>query len=203
MFIASSSKVYGKSPVLPFAKDDDRILGPTLSTRWGYATAKAADEFLGLGHHKENGLPGAVSRVFNVVGPRQTGVYGMVIPRFVNQALTEDPVTVYGDGTQSRCFTHVQDAAQATYELLKSDAAKGEVVNGDTQSQTSINSLAEQVIEMTDSNSQIEHVPFAEVYVDDNQEPDQRKPDLSKLERWSSGGDLQRILGDVIARRRT
>jgi len=200
-FIASSSEVYGKSESLPFSEEDDRVYGPTTSPRWGYATAKAADEFLALGYHEKYDLPVVVGRYFNIVGPRQTGQYGMVIPTFVKQALNGDDLTVYGDGTQTRSFTHVHDAVSITHELLTTPDAHGEIFNIGAPNPISINDLAERVIELTESTSDIAHIPFAEVYDEDFEEPDEREPDISKLRTVlgrSPTTDLDRILRDVI-----
>lgn len=203
-FIASSSEVYGKSERVPFSEGDDRVYGPTTSPRWGYATAKAADEFLALAYADEHDLPVVVGRYFNIVGPRQTGQYGMVIPTFVEQALAGDDLTVYGDGTQTRSFTHVVDAVSITHELVDTADARGEVFNIGAPGPTSINELASRVIELTDSDSEITHIPFAEAYDKDFEEPDQREPDVSKL--YDVLGrrpqvDLDRILRDVIDER--
>jgi UDP-glucose 4-epimerase len=204
-FIASSSEVYGKSEAVPFAENDDRVLGGTDVPRWGYASAKAVDEFLALAYHDEHDLPVVVGRYFNIVGPRQAGQYGMVIPTFVEQALAGEPVTVYGDGTQTRSFTHVADAVEATHELLTTETAHGEVFNVGAPEPTSINELAERVLARTDSDSEITHVPFEEAYDEDFEEPDQREPDVQKLREalgWAPAADLERILADVIAERR-
>ncbi len=204
IFIASSSEVYGKSVDVPFSEDDDTVYGPTTSPRWGYATAKATDEFLALGHYKQHDLPVVVGRYFNIVGPRQTGQYGMVIPTFVDQALAGDDLTVYGDGTQTRSFTHVEDAVEITHELLSTSTTHGEVFNIGAPEPTSINDLAERIIELTDSSSDITYVPFAEAYDEDFEEPEQREPDTTKL-RDTLGRDpsanLDRILRDVINER--
>ena len=204
VFVASSSEVYGKSEALPFSESDDRVLGSTDTARWGYATAKAADEFFALAYHEERDLPVVVARFFNTVGPRQTGQYGMVIPTFVEQALAGKPLTVYGDGTQTRCFTHVEDAVAAIYELMNGMDAHGEVFNVGASEPTSINDLARRVIALADSSSEIIHVPFEEVYGPDFEEPDRREPDITKLEEtlgWAPNGDLDRILRDVVEER--
>lgn len=203
-FVASSSEVYGKSEDVPFREDDDRVLGPTTTTRWGYATAKAADEFLALAHHEENELPVVVGRFFNIVGPRQSGEYGMVIPRFVEQALAGEQLTVYGDGTQTRSFTHVEDAVSAVQSLLSTDEAHGEIFNIGTPQPITINELAEKVIEQTDSDSEIEHIPFEQVYGEDFEEPTKRIPDTTKLEATLSqfpNTDLDQIINDVVRER--
>jgi len=205
VFIASSSEVYGKGESLPFSEDGDRVLGPVNVPRWGYASAKAVDEFLGLAYHDQHGLPVTVGRYFNIVGPRQVGEYGMVIPTFVEQALASEPLTVYGDGTQQRSFTHVTDATRATHELLEADEADGEIFNIGAPEPTTINDLAERVIEHTDSDSEITHVPFAEAYGEDFEEPDQREPDITKLREtlgWAPETCLDQILEDVIEEKR-
>ncbi|MFD1597516.1 NAD-dependent epimerase/dehydratase family protein [Halobellus rarus] len=203
-FVASSSEVYGKSEPVPFAEGDDRVYGSTTSQRWGYATAKAADEFLALGFHAERDLPVVIGRYFNIVGPRQTGQYGMVIPTFVEQALAGDDLTVYGDGTQTRSFTHVEDAVSITHDLLTTPDGHGEVFNVGAPDPTSINDLAKRVIELTGSDSEITHVPFAEAYDEDFEEPDEREPDVSKLHDAlgrAPTADLDWILRDVIDER--
>jgi len=203
-FIASSSEVYGKSDSVPFAESDDSLYGPTTSERWSYAVAKAADEFLAQAYHKEHDLPVVVGRFFNIVGPRQTGQYGMVIPRFVEQALTDDPLTVYGDGTQTRSFTHVKDAIEAITTLLATPAAHGEIFNVGTPEPVSINNLANRIIELTDSHSEITHIPYDEAYNEDFEDPQQREPDISKLDTmidWTPENGLDDILQDVIAER--
>lgn len=205
VFVASSSEVYGKSESFPFAETDDRVLGPTQIPRWGYATAKATDEFLALSYHQEHNLPVTIGRYFNIVGPRQTGEYGMVIPTFVEQALADEPLTVYGDGTQSRSFTHVHDAVKITHELLQTPETDGDVFNIGAPEPTTINGLAKRVIELTESDSSITHVPFEEVYGEDFEEPDRREPDVTKLREtlgWTPTTDLDRILEDVIAEQR-
>ena len=206
VLIASTSEIYGKSEDLPFAEGDDRVLGPTDVPRWGYATAKAADEFLALSYHDEYDLPITIARYFNIVGPRQTGEYGMVIPRFVEQALNGEPLTVYGDGTQTRSFTHVAGAVQITRELIETPEAHGTVFNVGAPDPTSINDLAQRVIELTDSDSEITHIPFEEAYSEDFEEPDHREPDVSRLAAvlgWHPKTDLDEILKDVIAERQS
>mgnify|MGYP000542531486 CR=1 FL=1 len=205
VFVASSSEVYGKSESLPFSETDDRVLGPTHIPRWGYAAAKATDEFLALSYQQEHNLPVVIGRYFNIVGPRQTGEYGMVIPTFVDQALANEPITVYGDGTQSRSFTHVHDAVEMTYELLQTPAADGEVFNIGAPDPITINELANRIIDLAGSDSSISYVPFEEVYGDDFEEPDRREPDVTKLRETIGTApttDLDRILEDVISERR-
>lgn len=205
VFIASSSEVYGKSESLPFSEDDDRVLGPPSVPRWGYASAKAVDEFLGIAYHNQHGLPVVVGRYFNIVGPRQVGEYGMVVPTFVEQALGGEPLTVYGDGTQQRSFTHVSDAVHATQELLDTKDTHGKVFNIGAPNPESINELAERVLEHTDSSSEITYIPFEEAYGEDFEEPDRREADISKLREalgWAPEMDLDHILDDVIEERR-
>jgi len=205
VFIASSSEVYGKSPDVPFSETDVRVLGPTTVPRWGYANAKALDEFYALAQHDENDLPVVVGRFFNTVGPRQVGEYGMVVPTFVEQALAGDPITVYGDGTQTRCFTHVHDAVQAIHELMNTPEANGDVFNIGSSRPVSINELAERVLDVTDSDSEIEHIPFEEAFDEDFEEPTRREPDVSKLREtigWAPETSLDRILEDIVEERR-
>jgi UDP-glucose 4-epimerase len=201
VFIASSSEVYGKSPKVPFREDEDRVLGETTVPRWGYATAKALDEFYGFAHHDTNDLPVVVGRFFNIVGPRQVGDYGMVIPRFVEQALAGEPITVYGDGTQTRSFTYVRDATRVIHDLMQTPEAVGDVFNIGSSESVSINDLAQRVIEVTGSDSPIEHVPFEEAYDEDFEEPDHRYPDTSKLEAVLGSApttDLREILDSIV-----
>jgi UDP-glucose 4-epimerase len=181
--LASTSEVYGKSDRVPLSEDDDRVLGPTTKSRWSYACAKAIDEFLGLAYGREHGLPVVIVRYFNTVGPRQTGRYGMVVPRFVRQALDGEPLTVYGDGRQSRCFTDVEDAVRATLALVGTPAAIGEVVNIGTPHEVTIGELAERVRALAGSRSPIAHVPYDEAYQPGFEDLRRRVPDLRKVER--------------------
>lgn len=201
-FLASSSEVYGKSTDVPFTETDDRIIGSTDTPRWGYASAKATDEFLALAYYQELNLPVIIGRFFNIVGPRQTGRYGMVVPRFVNQALANEPITVYGDGTQTRSFTHVQDAVEIVYELMKTEGTMGEVYNIGTPDPITINELAQKIITLTNSTSEIQYIPFEEVYGPNFDEPKHRAPDVSKLKNtlnYAPETDLDQIIRDVIA----
>lgn len=205
VFIASSSEVYGKSPDIPFTEVDDRVLGPTSVPRWGYANAKALDEFYALAHYEESNLPVVIGRFFNTVGPRQVGEYGMVVPTFVEQALEGKPITVYGDGTQTRCFTHVSEAVKVVYELMHSSEATGEIFNIGSSEPVSINELAERVLAVTDSNSSIEHIPFEEAFDKEFEEPNRREPDVSKLRKtigWVPETSLDQIIKDVVSERR-
>jgi UDP-glucose 4-epimerase len=205
VFIASSSEVYGKSEAVPFSETDDRVLGPSEVPRWGYAAGKATDEFLALTYQDKYNFPVVVGRYFNIVGPRQSSRYGMVIPRFVEQALAGDPLTVYSDGNQTRSFTHVRDAVKITHELLRTADAYGEVINIGAPDPTSVNELAERVIELADSDSDVAHIPLEEVYGSDFEEPEKREPDVTKLTNiagWAPETNLERILRDVIGERR-
>ena len=181
--LASTSEVYGKNDRAPLAEDDDRVLGPTTKSRWSYACAKAIDEFLGLAYHREHGLPVVILRFFNTVGPRQTGRYGMVVPRFARQALDGAPITVYGDGRQSRCFTDVEDAVRATIALSTSPDAAGQVFNVGSSQEVTINELAERVRVLAGSASPIVHVPYDEAYQPGFEDLRRRVPDIRKAER--------------------
>jgi UDP-glucose 4-epimerase len=181
--IASTSEVYGKNDKVPLSEDDDRVLGPTTKSRWSYACSKAIDEFLALAYHRERGLPVVVLRFFNTVGPRQTGRYGMVVPRFARQALDGEPITVYGDGRQSRCFTDVEDAVRATIALSTSPEAAGEVVNVGSSQEVAIGELAERVKHLAGSGSPIGLVPYDQAYQPGFEDLRRRVPDISKAGR--------------------
>ena len=178
--IASTSEVYGKNDRVPLREDDDGILGPTTKSRWSYACSKAIDEFLGLAYWQSRGMPVVIVRFFNTIGPRQTGRHGMVVPRFVQQALTGQPITVYGDGEQTRSFTDVSDTVRATIELSMY-AAAGQVFNVGSGHEITINALAEQVKKLAGSRSPIVHVPYENAYQQGFEEPYRRVPDISKL----------------------
>jgi len=179
--IASTSEVYGKSEDVPFREDSDLVMGPTPKHRWAYACSKAIDEFLALAYWKERQLPVIVVRFFNTVGPRQTGQYGMVIPNFVRQALAGEPITVFGDGTQSRSFTHVADVIQALLKLVREPRAIGQVINVGNTGEISMLKLAERVRELSGSKSAIKLVPYDEAYESGFEDMPRRVPDLSKL----------------------
>jgi len=181
VFIASTSEVYGKSTAVPFREDGDLVLGATSRGRWSYACSKAIDEFLAIAYWRERNCPTVVGRCFNTIGPRQTGHYGMVVPRFVKQALRGEPLTVYGDGRQSRCFTHVSDSVRALIALMDSDHTVGEVYNLGGQQETIIRDLAERVIELTESESEITFVPYEEVYGEEFEDMPRRVPSLEKI----------------------
>ena len=202
VFIASTSEVYGKSTSFPFREDGDLVLGATAHGRWSYACSKALDEFLALAYWKERKLPTVVARMFNTVGPRQTGRYGMVVPRFVQQALSGRPITVYGDGTQTRCFCHVGDVVNALVDLmLLGDLAHGQVFNIGAQEEISMLALADRVRELTGSESDIQVIPYDQAYEEGFEDMPRRYPDISKVAGaigWAPTRSLDEILGDVI-----
>jgi UDP-glucose 4-epimerase len=182
LVLASTSEVYGKSNNVPFREDADLVLGATSKGRWSYACSKAIDEFLGLAYHKEKRLPVVVARLFNTVGPRQTGRYGMVIPNFVKQALLGHPLTVFGDGSQSRCFTYVGDVVKALVALSEHPGAVGEVFNiGNDSEEITILELAKRVKARTGSKSEIELVPYDKAYEEGFEDMPRRVPDLVKI----------------------
>ncbi len=200
--IFSTSEVYGKSADIPFREDGDLVLGPTSKGRWSYACSKAVDEFLALAYWHEKRLPTIVVRLFNTVGPRQTGRYGMVIPTFVRQALAGDPITVYGDGHQSRCFCHVMDVVPALTRLALEDAAVGKVFNIGSDEEVEILELAETVKQLADSRSPIVRIPYDEAYAEGFEDMRRRVPDLSRIGAligFRPKYDLPAILRSVIA----
>lgn len=205
VLIASTSEVYGKSTAIPFREDGDIVLGATTKGRWSYACSKALDEFLGIAYWKEKKLPVVVVRLFNTVGPRQTGRYGMVVPTFVRQALSGRPITVYGDGTQRRCFTHVKDSVQAQAALLQNELAHGGVFNIGSQNEISIADLAQKIKDFTRSSSFIKFVPYDEAYDEGFEDMPRRVPDLSKVQSligYAPKMTLDDIIGDVVAHER-
>ena len=181
VFIASTSEVYGKSADIPFPEAADLVLGPTTKHRWAYACSKMIDEFLALAYWKEKKLPVVIVRLFNTVGPRQTGQYGMVLPTFVRQALAAHPLTVFGDGTQSRSFTYVGDVVEALVALTSEPRAVGEVFNIGNTDEISIRDLADRVKALTGSQSPIQYVPYDEAYEAGFEDMPRRVPDISKL----------------------
>jgi UDP-glucose 4-epimerase len=206
VLIASTSEVYGKSEKLPYGEEHDLLLGPPSIGRWAYACSKMLDEFLALAYWKERKQPVIVLRLFNTVGPRQTGRYGMVIPRFVRQALAEQTLTVYGDGTQRRCFCHVQDVIRALVGVMQREEAYGEVYNVGSTSEITIWDLAERVRAMTQSNSDIQRISYDEAFEHNFEDMDRRVPDLTKIDSllgWRAEHTLDQILADVIEFQRT
>lgn len=183
IFVASTSEVYGKGVRVPFSEDDDVLYGPTTKRRWNYAISKSVDEFLLLAYHESHALPGVVARLFNTVGPRQVPFYGMVIPRFIEQAKSGADLTVYGDGTQSRCFGHVLDVVPAIHKLAHSDEAVGEVVNVGSDQEVTILQLAERVRDRVGSSSKIRFVPYDVAYRAGFEDMQRRVPNLAKVRR--------------------
>ena len=201
--LTSTSEVYGKADAVPFREDGDLVMGPTSKGRWSYACSKAIDEFLALAYHKEKRLPVVVARLFNTVGPRQTGRYGMVIPNFVKQALLSHPLTVHGDGTQTRCFTDIQDVVGQLAALADEPRAVGEVFNvGNDHEEVTILDLAKRVKERASSKSEIVLVPYEKAYEEGFEDMQRRVPDLSKLHAltgYEPQVSLDEILDRVIA----
>ena len=197
----STSEVYGKAAKVPFAEDDDLVLGPTHKGRWSYACSKAIDEFLALAYWREKRLPVVVARLFNTVGPRQTGRYGMVLPNFARQALAGRPLTVFGEGTQSRCFAHVSDAVRALSRLMTLDEAVGQVFNVGSDEEITILDLARRVVGVAGGNSEIRLVPYEEAYEVGFEDMPRRIPDLSKIRRfigYRPEYDLDDIIRSVV-----
>jgi UDP-glucose 4-epimerase len=201
VLIASTSEVYGKSTALPFKENADMVLGETSKGRWSYACSKALDEFLAIAYWKERRLPTVVVRLFNTVGPRQTGRYGMVIPSFVRQALADKPITVYGDGTQQRCFCHVSDVVTALANLMDREEVYGEVFNIGSTEEVTIRDLAHRVIDRAESGSEVTLTPYDEAYESGFEDMLRRIPDLEKIGSvlgWAPTKNLDTIIGDVI-----
>jgi UDP-glucose 4-epimerase len=199
VFMASTSEVYGKSDKVPFREDADLVLGPTTIGRWSYAASKALDEFLALSYWKERKLPVMIARLFNTVGPRQTGRYGMVVPNFVRQALAGEPITVFGTGQQSRCFCDVRDTVEAMLRLLGNERAIGEVVNVGTDHEISIEGLAHFVKQRAQSQSPITFVPYDQAYEPGFEDMPRRIPSLEKLEKLT-GFRPRTSLGEIVDR---
>lgn len=181
VFLASTSEVYGKSNKVPFSESDDLVIGPPTIGRWAYACSKGIDEFLALAYWKERGLPVVIGRFFNTVGPRQTDRYGMVVPTFIRQALAGAPITVYGDGEQSRCFGYVGDVVNAIVALMETPDAVGEIFNIGNDEEITIRGLAERVKTITDSPSAVELIPYEKAYNKEFEDMRRRVPDLSKI----------------------
>jgi UDP-glucose 4-epimerase len=206
VLITSTSEVYGKRDRVPFSEDDDLVMGATSKGRWSYACSKAIDEFLAVAYWKEKKVPTVIARLFNTVGPRQTGRYGMVIPNFVSQALKGEDITVYGDGFQSRCFAHVSDVVGALIRLIESQKAVGEVYNIGNDKEVTILDLAERVKSLTGSDSRIVFVPYAQAYEEGFEDMLRRVPDLSKIHKlidYQPTLGLDEILESVIEYQRS
>jgi UDP-glucose 4-epimerase len=202
IFIASSSEVYGKGMRCPFTEGDDLVLGPTSVMRWSYAAGKAVDEFLALAHHREHGTRAVVARFFNTVGPRQVGRYGMVIPRFVEQALDGGPISVYGDGTQTRCFGYVGEVVRACIALLETPAAWGRVFNVGSPHEVSVNDLADRVRALVDPSCRVEHIPFEIAYGPGFEDLDRRVPSVERLKGaigFTPSKTLDEFLPEIVA----
>jgi UDP-glucose 4-epimerase len=202
VLVASTSEIYGKNDKVPLSEEDDRIIGHPLKSRWSYSEAKAVDESLAYFYYLENKLPIRIVRLFNTVGPRQVGHYGMVVPRFVSAALKNEPLSVYGSGDQIRCFCHVDDAVRALILVMDSDKAVGEVFNVGNNQQISIMELAKKVIELTRSSSSIEKIAYEKAYPEGFEDMQRRVPDISKIKRvlgWAPEIKLDQIIKDIAA----
>lgn len=203
--LTSTSEVYGKSAKDVFREDDDLVLGPTSKSRWSYACSKALDEFLALAFHRERGVPVVIARLFNTVGPRQTGTYGMVLPRFVNQALEGKPITVYGSGEQSRCFGWVGDVVKVLIMLTETTEAEGKIFNVGSNEEITIMELAHLVKEVTQSSSPIVTVPYDQAYEEGFEDMTRRKPDLRAIRNllgYQPSRTIREIVEEVIQYRR-
>lgn len=201
VFIASTSEVYGKNPKERWTEEDDLHFGPTSRPRWAYGCSKAIDEFLALAYHRKFGLPVVIGRFFNVVGPRQVGHYGMVIPRFVDQALKGGPVVVYDDGEQVRCFAHVKEVVNSIIRLVETPAAQGFVYNIGSDAPVSIRGLANEIIHRVDSKIEVQYLAYRDAYGDDFEDVRRRVPDVSRLEAtigYKPSMTLGQILDDII-----
>jgi UDP-glucose 4-epimerase len=202
VLVTSTSEIYGKNAAGPLREDSDRILGSPFKARWAYSTSKAVDEILAYEYWRERGIPTVVARLFNCAGPRQTGTYGMVVPRFVRQALAGDDLCVYGDGTQARCFCHVLDTVDGLIRLLDCEEAVGDVFNIGSQHEITVRALADLVIDLVGSASGVRFVPYDEAYEPGFEDMERRLPDIAKitsLTGWEPTRSLNDILDDVIA----
>jgi len=201
VLITSTSEIYGKNANGPLKEDEDRILGSPLKSRWSYSTSKAVDEMLAYVYWKEKGVPTIIVRLFNTVGPRQTEAYGMVLPRFITQALANKDLTVFGDGKQSRCFLHVMDAVGALIKLMGNPKACGEVFNIGSQEEITIDDLAKKILEMTKSNSKIVYIPYEKAYEEGFEDMERRVPDVTKIHNligFTPTLNLDGIIRDVV-----
>lgn len=201
VLIASTSEIYGKHVEHDLSEDDNRVMGTVKKRRWAYACSKTLDEFLALAYFNEKKLPVVISRLFNTVGPRQTGQYGMVLPNFVQSALLGKPITVYGEGTQSRSFTHVDDVTWALMKLMEERRAEGDVFNVGNGFEISINDLAQKVKDMTGSVSEIEHIPYEKAYGPGFEDMERRCPSIEKIKDligFSPSYDIEAIIQSVI-----
>jgi UDP-glucose 4-epimerase len=202
IIIASTSEIYGKNPKQPLSEGDDRVVGSPQKIRWTYSDAKAIEEAMAFALHQEKNLAVTTVRLFNTVGPRQTGRYGMVVPRFVHAAINNQPITIYGDGTQSRVFCHVADAVQAIATMAATDSTIGEVYNVGGTGEVTIKQLADQVLTITQSQSIITYTPYSDAYPAGFEDIQRRVPDISKIKsaiNWAPIKDLQQIIRDIAA----
>jgi UDP-glucose 4-epimerase len=202
VFITSSSEVYGKNISNSLKESDDRVLGSPLTLRWSYSEAKAIDESLAYAYFVEKQLDTRIVRFFNTVGPRQLGAYGMVVPRFVKAAIKNEPITIYGDGHQTRCFAHVYDVIDAVMSVAFAKSTLGQVINIGNNFEISINELANKIVEETNSQSEIIHVPYAEAYGDGFEDMERRVPNIDLIHQlvgWSPTRDLSTIIADISA----
>ncbi len=197
VLITSTSEVYGKGTSIPFREDDDVVTGATSKHRWAYSCSKALDEFLALAHWRETRLPVAVVRMFNTVGPRQTGKYGMVVPRFVQAAMQNQPITIHGDGKQSRCFGHVADVAESLVTIMETRGCFGQVINVGNDTEISITDLAKRIIALTGSQSELTYVPYDQVYGDGFEDMQRRVPCIDRLKSLT-GHEMLRDLDTII-----
>jgi len=201
VLLASTSEIYGKNENVPFHEDDDRLLGSTAITRWSYSCTKALDEFLALAYYREKKLPVVIVRFFNTCGPRQTGRYGMVLPRFVRQALSNKPITIFGDGEQTRSFTYVDDVIVGITSLMAESAAIGEIFNIGHGQAISIKALAEKIIAYADSSSSLRFIPYDEAYEQGFEDMRHRVPDISKIKKatgYQPRFDIDKIISSVV-----
>jgi UDP-glucose 4-epimerase len=202
IIIASTSEIYGKNPKQPLSETDDRVVGAPQKIRWTYSDAKAIEEAMAFALHQEKNLSVTTVRLFNTVGPRQTGRYGMVVPRFVHAALKNEPITIYGDGTQSRVFCHVLDAVSAIATMAATDSTIGDVYNVGGTGEVTIKQLAEQVLSVTGSNSEITYTPYSDAYPAGFEDIQRRVPDISKVKGaigWTPTKDLKQIISEIAA----
>ena len=199
--VTSTSEVYGKNANVPFKEDDDLVMGPTFKGRWSYACSKAIDEFLALAYYREKGLPTVIVRLFNTIGPRQTGRYGMVVPTFVKQALAGHPITVFGDGKQSRCFTSVRDVVKGLIGLANHPKAVGWIYNLGSNKEITIEALAQKIKDMTGSSSTIVYVPYDQAYESGFEDMRRRVPDISRIKSllgFEPNSSLDESLREII-----
>ena len=202
IIIASTSEIYGKNPKQPLSETDDRVVGAPQKIRWTYSDAKAIEEAMAFALYQEKNLPVTTVRLFNTVGPRQTGRYGMVVPRFVHAAIQNEPITIFGDGTQSRVFCHVADAVQGIATMAATESTIGDVYNVGGTGEVTIKQLAEQVLAITGSKSQITYTPYSDAYPAGFEDIQRRVPDISKIKstiNWAPTKDLQQIISDIAA----